>query len=313
MSREARQTDGQDAGAGTYHDGRTSQSHAVQVSVEAAMVHVRGEAVEVVVPIDRVRLEPRLGDLPRRLDLPTAPAAWWKPAFELPEAGDRRSGPRRSAGSTSWRSAGRRRSSPRRSLVGAAVGRHHLRRAGPGPRRRGEDAAGGRAADGRPGAGGARSHRARGIGAPRGAPGRSSPHVSGAGRRWPAAPTCSSSARARRSARMRSRCRAAPWCCSTSWSPRPSDDDEIVGGARPRDRPPARAAHAATRAADLGDRRARRGRRRRRAVAVVVRGGAAGLPARRALLARPSSARPTSSGSPCSTAPASTGRTSSTS
>ena len=73
------------SGAGTYHDGRTSQPHAVRVSVEAGMVHVRGEAVEVVVPIDRVRLEPRLGDLPRRLDLPGGASCLVEPAFELPE------------------------------------------------------------------------------------------------------------------------------------------------------------------------------------------------------------------------------------
>jgi predicted Zn-dependent protease len=72
------------SGAGTYHDGRTSLAHAVQVSVEAGILHVRGETVDVAVPVDRVRLEPRLGDLPRRLDLPDGASCLVEASFELP-------------------------------------------------------------------------------------------------------------------------------------------------------------------------------------------------------------------------------------
>ena len=75
--------------SGTYHDGRTSQSHAVRVSVEAGVVHLRGDALDLAVPLDRVKLEPRLGDLPRRLDLPDGASCLVEAAFELPEvAGD---------------------------------------------------------------------------------------------------------------------------------------------------------------------------------------------------------------------------------
>ena len=75
--------------SGTYHDGRTSLGHAVRVSVEAGVVHLRGDAVDVAVTVGRVRLEPRLGDLPRRLDLPDGASCVVEARFELPEgAGD---------------------------------------------------------------------------------------------------------------------------------------------------------------------------------------------------------------------------------
>jgi len=74
------------SGAGTYHDGRSSQGHAVRVSVDAGIVHVRGDAIEIAVPASRVRLEPRLGDLPRRLDLPEGASVLMEAAFELPDA-----------------------------------------------------------------------------------------------------------------------------------------------------------------------------------------------------------------------------------
>lgn len=76
------------SGAGTYFDGRTSQGHAVRVSVEAGILHLRGETVDVAVPVDRVRLEPRLGDLPRRLDLPGGASCQVDADFELPGPAD---------------------------------------------------------------------------------------------------------------------------------------------------------------------------------------------------------------------------------
>lgn len=76
------------AAFGTYHDGRTTEAHPVRVNVEAGMIHVRGEHIEVTVPVDRARLEPRLGDLPRRLDLPGGASCMVAADFELPIAGD---------------------------------------------------------------------------------------------------------------------------------------------------------------------------------------------------------------------------------
>ncbi len=70
--------------AGTYYDGRTSRPHAVRVDVDAGILHVRGDAIDVAVPVDRVRLEPRLGDLPRRLDLPDGASCMVDASFELP-------------------------------------------------------------------------------------------------------------------------------------------------------------------------------------------------------------------------------------
>ncbi len=75
----------QPSGAGTYHDGRSSVGRAVRVSVDAGVVYVRGDGVEIAVPLSRVRLEPRLGDLPRRLDLPEGASCLIEAAFELPD------------------------------------------------------------------------------------------------------------------------------------------------------------------------------------------------------------------------------------
>lgn len=71
--------------SGFYYDGRTSRSHAVRVSVEAGLVHLRGDTVDVAVPVDRVQLEAKLGDLPRRLDLPEGASCLVDAAFELPD------------------------------------------------------------------------------------------------------------------------------------------------------------------------------------------------------------------------------------
>jgi Zn-dependent protease with chaperone function len=71
--------------SGVYHDGRTSQSHTVRVTVEAGVVHLRGEGVALAIPVDRLRLEPRLGDLPRRLDLPDGASCMVEATFELPD------------------------------------------------------------------------------------------------------------------------------------------------------------------------------------------------------------------------------------
>lgn len=71
--------------SGFYYDGRTSRSHAVRVSVEAGVLHLRGDTVDVAVPVDRVQLEAKLGDLPRRLDLPEGASCLVDAAFELPD------------------------------------------------------------------------------------------------------------------------------------------------------------------------------------------------------------------------------------
>jgi predicted Zn-dependent protease len=71
--------------AGMYFDGRTSQAHSVRVSVEAGVVHLRSDDIAIAVPVDRVRLEPRLGNLPRRLDLPDGASCLVDAAFELPQ------------------------------------------------------------------------------------------------------------------------------------------------------------------------------------------------------------------------------------
>ena len=206
--------------------------------------------------------------------------------------------PASSAGSTSWRSAGRRRSSPRRCVVACSgAASPSACRRWPASSRRGmppgvERQMGAQAL--------AALDRlvARAVGSSPRRGGRRSPHASqalAAPRRRRA--TCSSSARARRSVPMRSRCRAAPWCCSTSWSPRPSTTTRSPRCSRTRSAT-CTGAHDAPGAADVGGRRARRGRRRRRAVAVVLRGGPAGVPARRALLARLRARGRRASGSP---------------
>jgi predicted Zn-dependent protease len=72
--------------SGLYFDGKTSQAHAVRVSVDSGVVHLRGETVELAIPVDRTRLEARLGDLPRRLDLADGASCMVEATFELPDA-----------------------------------------------------------------------------------------------------------------------------------------------------------------------------------------------------------------------------------
>ena len=253
------------------------------------MVHVRGEAIEVVVPTNHVRLEPRLGNLPRRRDLPGGASSVVElHGLRAARGGDRHSGPGRALGRNSlempsWAPA----------LTAAAVlvallwGSITFGVAGPGPRRRGQNAAGGRATDGHPGARGARSHRARTIGAPRAARAQLTARFQAFG------PALAGGTYALELAEPggRDECvRALPGGTvlyySTSWWLRRRRTTTRWSPSGPRGRPPARPAHAATGAPDVGDRRPRRRRRRRRAVGVVVRGGAAGVPARGALLAR---------------------------
>lgn len=74
--------------AATYHDGRTSASRHVTVRVADGLVHVEGDDVATAVPLAQVRLEPRLGDLARRLDLPNGASCVVPADFELPVAAD---------------------------------------------------------------------------------------------------------------------------------------------------------------------------------------------------------------------------------
>jgi Zn-dependent protease with chaperone function len=68
----------------TYHDGQTGEAHPVLVRADADFVYVEGEGVELRHPLDTVALEPPLGSLPRRLDLPGRGACLVDAAFELP-------------------------------------------------------------------------------------------------------------------------------------------------------------------------------------------------------------------------------------
>lgn len=76
------------AAAATYHDGRTSASRAVTVRVADGLVHVEGDDFATAVPLAQVRLEPRLGTLARRLDLPNGASCVVPADFELPIAAD---------------------------------------------------------------------------------------------------------------------------------------------------------------------------------------------------------------------------------
>ncbi len=72
----------------TYHDGRTSAGTPVRVRVADGLLHVEGDAVATAFPLGAVQLEPRLGDLPRRLDLPNGASCLVPAPFELPTRAD---------------------------------------------------------------------------------------------------------------------------------------------------------------------------------------------------------------------------------
>lgn len=76
------------ATAATYYDGRTTASRAVTLRVADGLLHVEGGDMATAFRLDAVRLEPRLGDLPRRLDLPNGGSCQVPPDFELPTAAD---------------------------------------------------------------------------------------------------------------------------------------------------------------------------------------------------------------------------------
>jgi predicted Zn-dependent protease len=70
----------------TYHDGESSTSRAVRVRVADGLVHIDGDDVSTAFPIAAVRLESRLGELPRRLDLPNGASCQVPADFALPMA-----------------------------------------------------------------------------------------------------------------------------------------------------------------------------------------------------------------------------------
>jgi predicted Zn-dependent protease len=76
------------ATAATYYNGRTTASRAVTLRVADGLLHVEGGDRATAFRLDAVRLEPRLGDLPRRLDLPNGASCQVPPDFELPTAAD---------------------------------------------------------------------------------------------------------------------------------------------------------------------------------------------------------------------------------
>ena len=72
--------------AGTYHDGRVSHARPVRVSLTDGVLHLHGDDLALSYPVTVVRQEPRLGDLPRRIDLPDGGSCVVPAAFELPLA-----------------------------------------------------------------------------------------------------------------------------------------------------------------------------------------------------------------------------------
>src|SRR5580765_2950395 len=70
--------------AGTYHDGRVSHARAVRVSVAGSVLDLQGDGIALSYPLTVVRQEPRLGDLPRRIDLPDGGSCIVPAGFELP-------------------------------------------------------------------------------------------------------------------------------------------------------------------------------------------------------------------------------------
>ncbi len=73
---------------GTYHDGLTSHARPVRVRVEDGLLHLESQDRAWAFPVAAVQLEPRLGDLPRRLDLPGGASCLVPPDFELPVPAD---------------------------------------------------------------------------------------------------------------------------------------------------------------------------------------------------------------------------------
>jgi predicted Zn-dependent protease len=71
----------------TYHDGESSTSRPVRIRVADGLVHIDGDDVSTAFPLRDVRLESRLGELPRRLDLPNGASCQVPADFELPTSG----------------------------------------------------------------------------------------------------------------------------------------------------------------------------------------------------------------------------------
>lgn len=70
----------------TYYDGRTTAARRVSVRIADGLVHVEDDLVATAFPLAAVHLEPRLGDLPRRLDLPDGASCVVPADFELPSS-----------------------------------------------------------------------------------------------------------------------------------------------------------------------------------------------------------------------------------
>lgn len=70
--------------AGTYYDGRISHGRPVRVSVVDGVLHLDGDGLALSYPLTVVRQEPRLGALPRRIDLPDGGGCVVPAEFELP-------------------------------------------------------------------------------------------------------------------------------------------------------------------------------------------------------------------------------------
>lgn len=72
----------------TYFDGQTSGGRDVIVRVADGLVHLEFPEASTAFPLAAVRLESRLGDLPRRLDLPNGASCQMPADFELPVVPD---------------------------------------------------------------------------------------------------------------------------------------------------------------------------------------------------------------------------------
>jgi Zn-dependent protease with chaperone function len=68
----------------TYYDGQTGDARQVFVDADGDYVRIEGEGLSLSYPLDALVFEPRLGGLPRRLDLPGGAACLVDAAFELP-------------------------------------------------------------------------------------------------------------------------------------------------------------------------------------------------------------------------------------